>query len=236
MISNIFEKLAKSKTINNALDYIETNPANAARMLLMANVAKDVINCGFYTYQSLNNKDIPEEKRNFVAALDLSNGILNIGTQLLAGLWFTTKSVQAKICNGLFGKVANNYERFIKNNYPKIDNQDLQAKIQRSIDHQKIFGKCKSGFTAISTVVITTILAKRVVVPFLATPIASWFKNKYMNKKPNTPEKPEQNQIKTLNPNKVQSPVHSAVKQVPRPGSSERFHNDAYRAPLFNNP
>lgn len=234
MISTIFEKLAKSKPMNRALNYIEANPANAARMILMANVAKDAINCGFYTYQSLNNKDIPEEKRKFVASLDLANGLLMISTQLLAGLWFTTKSVQSKICNSLFGKVASNYEQFINNKYPKIDNQDLQAKIQRSIDHKKIFGKCKSGFTAISTVVITTIIAKRVIVPFIATPLASWFKNSYMDKKPHKPENQNQTPVRAINPNKVQSPVHSAVRPKNRQNSFERYNNDVYRAPIFN--
>ena len=184
MISWTFEKLAKSKTMNRILDYIASNPGNAARVLLLANVAKDAINCGFYVSQSLGNKNIPEEKRKFVASLDLANGILMITTQLLSGYYFTNKAVQAKITNKLFGKIGESYKKFIEHTTSNMAlDKDLIAKLERNIENNKIAGRCKAGFTAISTVIITTVIAKRIVVPFIATPLATWFKNKYMDKK-----------------------------------------------------
>lgn len=217
MIKPIFEKLAKSKTMNNILDYIQKNPENAARSLVLANVAKDAINCGFYVYQSMNNKDIPEEKRKFVASLDLANGVLMIATQLAAGFYFTTKKVQDKINGKLFGNVAENYKNYV-NNLSNGQNfgEDLLAKLERTIEHNKITKKCNTGFKAISTILITTVIAKRVVVPFIATPLASWFKNKYMESKHDAA--------------KNNSPVakHPAPQNTPKPNlQTPPFNNNA---------
>ena len=44
-------------------------------------VAKDGLGCYLYVKQSLNNDKIPEDKRKFVAALDLANGGLMIAMQ-----------------------------------------------------------------------------------------------------------------------------------------------------------
>ena len=57
--------------------------ATAALIATVSNVSKDAVNCAYYTIQSLNNERIPEDQRKFVAALDLSNGIMNVGIQIL---------------------------------------------------------------------------------------------------------------------------------------------------------
>ena len=54
-----------------------------SRIVLASAVTKDAVGCLFYTYQSLNNKRIPEDQRKFVGALDFANGILNVGVQVL---------------------------------------------------------------------------------------------------------------------------------------------------------
>ena len=56
----------------------------AATMMVTSIVTKDLVGCAIYTYQSYNNKKIPEEKRGFVAALDFINGIINVGGQILS--------------------------------------------------------------------------------------------------------------------------------------------------------
>ena len=71
--SNIGKKLANPKA----------TVATAAMIATVSNVSKDAVNCAYYTIQSLNNERIPEDQRKFVAALDLSNGIMNVGVQVL---------------------------------------------------------------------------------------------------------------------------------------------------------
>ena len=70
--SNIGKKLANPKA----------TVATAALIATVSNVSKDAVNCAYYTIQSLNNERIPEDQRKFVGALDLSNGLMNVGVQI----------------------------------------------------------------------------------------------------------------------------------------------------------
>ena len=44
----------------------------AATIAIISTTTKDLVNCIYYTKQSLNNEKIPEENRKFVAGIDLS--------------------------------------------------------------------------------------------------------------------------------------------------------------------
>lgn len=104
-IGNTYNKIITSKNIvgrffTRKFDQGLSDPARfAAAMLVTSIVSKDAIGCALYTSQSLNNKKIPEEKRPFVASLDLMNGIIMVGGQFLIG-----KVIDAKITPKLFGK------------------------------------------------------------------------------------------------------------------------------------
>src|SRR5574344_2832792 len=67
-------------------------------------VLKDGAGCYLYVNQSLHNKKIPEDKRKFVAALDLTNGGLMILTQILMFLTISSKKCQDKMFKSMFGK------------------------------------------------------------------------------------------------------------------------------------
>lgn len=73
--------------------------AFAATMMVTSIVSKDLVGCAVYTTQSWNNKKIPEDKRKFVAMTDLTNGIIMVGGQFLAG-----KVIEKKIGPSIFGK------------------------------------------------------------------------------------------------------------------------------------
>lgn len=76
----------------------------AAKTMVISIISKDIVNCVFYTYQSANNKKIPEDKRGFVAALDAVNGIINVGGQFLSAMLverFLTPILQGKAYTGV---------------------------------------------------------------------------------------------------------------------------------------
>ena len=58
-------------------------------------VTKDALGCYLYVKQSMSNKDIPKDKRGFVAALDLVNGVFMIGMQLLT---FARRVSLVRVC------------------------------------------------------------------------------------------------------------------------------------------
>lgn len=165
-----------------------SNPKNLGKMAITSIVLKDGLGCAMYVSQSLNNKDIPDDKRKFVAALDLTNGGLMILAQL--GMYYTISNdkVQGRIFNKLFGKkfdgIAKTKCQEAIKKLPKFKNIDSKAL-------EDIYGKFKGdvkGFFGIFTsLVAATILAKRVIVPFIATPLADkakvWMdKNENKNK------------------------------------------------------
>lgn len=137
-------------------------------------VLKDGLGCYMYVKQSLNNKNIPEEKRKFVAALDLANGGLMIIAQILMFKTISNEKFQAKIFDKLFGKY---FTRAAKKGAQEL--MLSQKKFAGKITNKEFninFAKCKKEiqghFGVLTSLVAATIIAKRVIVPFIATPLA----------------------------------------------------------------
>jgi hypothetical protein len=190
--ANLMEKVSGTGIMKSAVNYLcksngTIDEYKMGKVLVIANAAKDLVNCGFYVNQSYNNERIPEEKRKFVAALDLTNGVFMVTSQLLLGFTILNKKIQENITNKLFGglkeKASNYAKEIFKKNHPDLTGQKLEAiaKVVAEKFGNKVFNNCKQGFTLASGLIVSTIIAKRLLVPFLATPTAGWFKKKYMN-------------------------------------------------------
>ncbi len=136
-------------------------------------IAKDGVGCYMYVNQSLHNDKIPDDKRKFVAALDLANGGLMILMQILMHLTISNKLVQTKMFNKMFGK---NFDRAALKTYKKILNKrekfaDVDGKqFHKAMDNIK--DSVNEAFSNITSLVAATIIGKRVIVPFIATPLA----------------------------------------------------------------
>lgn len=201
-------KFFKEKMIQNA-----SEPAKfAASFLVLSIVSKDLVNCFLYTTQSLNNKKIPEEKRKFVAALDLMNGIIMVGGQFLVG-----KLIERKMTPKLFGKVFSGIysnpdtkKDTVLNTNKSLHSDTIHGLTEKvamekaateGIDISKVdlkalgksaiakvgkgstkYGYIEAGFTILVTALATTAFVKRVLAPLFATPLAGWFKDKFMEK------------------------------------------------------
>lgn len=118
-----FERFAKIPLIAKNIE--EGRVASiAARLMLYSIVSKDLVGCAIYTTQSLNNKEIPEEKRKFVAALDLMNGLIMVGGQLLAGLL-----IEKTLIPKWFGKI---YSGTLKNKNTGIETPLLASEAKNA--------------------------------------------------------------------------------------------------------
>lgn len=223
----LFNKLAKSKWMQKNLEQgVSDSERFAAAMLVTSIVSKDLVNCAFYTTQSYNNQKIPEEKRKFVAALDLMNGIIMVGGQLLIG-----KVIDAKVTPKLLSKFtgtikdAKGVEKTVNNKallHP--DNiKEMAQKAAKNLDlkiddkmTEKIVKNvtklCKEpfakGFGLFAAAIATTAIVKRTIAPLLSTPLAGWFKEKFMDKG----KKPEINKDTIEIESKVLAPSYSKTK------------------------
>jgi len=136
-------------------------------------ILKDGLGCYLYVKQSLDNKKIPSDKRKFVAALDLTNGGLMIGMQLLMFKTFSNENFQEK----LFGKLFNKYfDRPARKGYQALLQHQEKFKNISGNDFNEMFESIKKDargtFGALTSLVAAVIIAKRVIVPFIATPLA----------------------------------------------------------------
>lgn len=150
-VENAINKAANSKVMRKA--FSERAGEIAATVALASTTTKDAVNCFYYTTQSLKNEKIPEEKRKFVAMIDLANGALNVVSQLTLGMWIKNKAPKL-------------FEYFFRNS-------KLQGPTRKV---------AKNGFVLLTTLVTAQILLKRVLTPFLSTPMAHYLKD-YAEKK-----------------------------------------------------
>lgn len=174
------------KPLQKACNYFENDPAKALAYSTIASLLiKDGIGCYMYVNQSLHNKKIPEDKRKFVAALDLTNGVLMILTQLVS--FFAMRKFNQTFFPKLFkksfdknGNVLKTITSQIRLNQKKAA-ETVDRKLTIKKEYDKIKKTCYDCFSFVTELAAATIFAKRVVVPFLATPLAEKVKNK-MNK------------------------------------------------------
>lgn len=197
-----------TKWLNKTLDKARKEPAKyAARLVVLSFVSKDLINTCIYTYQSLNNKKIPEEKRSFVAANDLVLGFFNFAGQILMAKLFekhVTPLIEGKKYTGYMKdskEVAqykhpgapmspdniNKYTReAIKEKQGelktiKLENSDAIAEqMIKKLGGTSSKGKAvAAGLGIVVTMLATTAFIKRTVSPLFSTPIAGWLGDKW---------------------------------------------------------
>ncbi len=184
-------------------------PAAAATIALISNLTKDAVNCYYYVAQSLNNERIPEEKRKFVAGLDLANGILNVLVQTIVGVTLpvlTNKVFEKNIVPKFFSKDA------ISKMYTKLKPNVPLAGFEDKMLKNKAFAKI--GLSVIATLVGTQIIAKRIIVPLIATPLASYFKDKFKNNK--KCECSDYDGDKISFENNIKNDNHSKIENIPK--------------------
>lgn len=178
-------KFTKSSTVKNICEKFKNDPIKYAGYATLASLAtKDAVGCYLYVTQSLNNKKIPEDKRRFVANMDLTNGILNVITQI--GLTFGVKKLYKPVFNKMLNKSFNKRAWKDVITAYRRDAKSSNVAILRKLEADKKLQKTKdtiySAFAAVMDIFVATIVAKRCVVPFISTPLTQYFTNRHDKK------------------------------------------------------
>lgn len=192
-------------------NYRKNNVKYIAGIGILSIALKDGLGCYMYVKQSLNNKKIPPDKRKFVAALDLANGGLMILTQVATFFTISNKKVQEKIFDKLFNKFFNRAAR--KGHKSQLLNIEKFEKLTGKNFYTAFEALKKSSastFGVITSLVAATILAKRILVPFIATPLAEKTK-KYLYGKEGKPAAAEP-EVKTAEVKEDKTNKPEAVK------------------------
>lgn len=179
--SKVLGKASQIKPMRWLGDQFQKNPEKALAYTTVASiVVKDGVGCYKYVTQSLNNDKIPEKQRSFVAALDLTNGVLMILAQI--GMFFAMRKFSEPIFNRLFRGSFNekNAKEIASRIRMKFAEKGKEAPRKLVIDreYQKIRKDALDVFKFVADIAAATILGKRVIVPFIATPLANVVKDK----------------------------------------------------------
>lgn len=139
-------------------------------------IAKDGIGCAMYVTQSMNNKKIPDEKRKFVAALDLTNGLLMIVAQI--GMFLAMRKYSGPIFNKIFQKSFNPIAKSNTISRMRMWAAKKGETVSKKLGLEKVFDeKVQKGaldvFKFVLDTAAATIVGKRIIVPLIATPFAS---------------------------------------------------------------
>lgn len=208
-------KLTKSNTVRNICEKFKNDPIKYAGYATLASLAtKDAVGCYLYVTQSLNNKKIPEDKRRFVANMDLTNGILNVATQI--GLTFGLKKFYKPMFNKMLNKSFNKKAcKELITAYRKDAKASGDA-VLRKLEAEKKLQKTKdtiySAFEATMNIVVATIIAKRCIVPFLSTPITQYFTNQHDKKM--AAQKAAQGETETKTEVKPENNTNTAKEEI----------------------
>ncbi|MBR2430273.1 hypothetical protein IKB17_02265 [bacterium] len=177
--------LSKTKPVKKMTRAFQENPETALVLTTVGSIViKDGIGCKRYVSQSLNNEKIPEERRSFVAAVDLVNGIIMIVTQI--AMFFLMRKISEPMFNKMFKKSFNSQAK--RDILSKISEEYIKMgqTVPTKIDANKAYEKARSDalkiFKTIADVGIATIIGKRIITPFVSTPIANVVQEKYFKK------------------------------------------------------
>jgi hypothetical protein len=192
-VSTVYGYITKAKPVKRLGAKFQKDFSSALAATTVASIIiKDGLGCAMYVNQSLHNEKIPKKKRNFVAALDLTNGALMILAQI--GMFFAMKKFSEPIFNKLFKKSFNSENA--RNIYSRI-RMNMQKKgltpprkLELEEEFQKVRKNALDVFKFVADISAATIVGKRVIVPFIATPLASKVE-KRMNKGKEGVEEPK---------------------------------------------
>ena len=179
--SKVIGAFEKTRPMQWAEGKFNIDPEKALGIATVTSIViKDGVGCWKYVTQSLNNKKIPEEKRKFVAALDLTNGVLMIAAQI--AMYFAMRKYSGPLFEKLFQKSFN--PEMAKNIASRIRMKQVQKgeSVSRKLQIEKNYKQVKSDnadvFKFIADIAAATIIGKRVIVPLIATPLAAKVKDK----------------------------------------------------------
>ena len=181
-IARVLGAVTKSKPVKALTKKFQENPEGVlAATTVTSIVIKDGIGCYKYVSQSLNNKEIPDDKRAFVASMDLTNGSLMIGTQI--AMFYLMRKYSAPMFNKLFNKSFNPKVKRDMLTWLRMEAKKTNLQEPKKNVVEKVFEEKKKEaldlFKFIFDVGIATIIGKRIITPFIATPLAGVVQKKF---------------------------------------------------------
>lgn len=202
-IAKALGAISRTKPLKALGNAFQKDPEKALALTTVSSIIlKDGVGCYMYVTQSLHNKKIPDEKRKFVAALDLTNGGLMIAAQI--AMFFAMRKYSGPLFNKLFKKSFNAASK--SNTISRVRmhmaqrGEDVAKKLKIEKEYEKVKKSGQDIFKFILDISAATIIGKRVIVPLIATPLARVVEKRMAKKDEikNEPSEQSNNQNKQI--------------------------------------
>jgi len=147
---------------NHVIKCVKDKKINS-RFILLSAVTIDTFGNFVDAYNINKNTKIPEEEKKYMVFYKIVNCLVSVATMLSLGCLLTSDPVQ----------------------------KELRKRLLKNIAHNKqLFNICAEGLRNFTALAGTTIFVKRLLVPFISTPITSNIKKKISDKMPDEPANP----------------------------------------------
>ena len=141
--------------IKNHITRSRINSVYNTKALIVSAALLDIYGNTVDCIKIYNNKAIPDEQKKYLVSYKMVNGLVSAILETVAGFLITNKETQEKLSNFFF--------KSIKNNNPEL------------------FSQCSKGLMIFSSIVISTVMVKRLIAPVIITPIASFIKKNFLS-------------------------------------------------------
>lgn len=166
----LITRIVSSKAVRNT---VTTLSKNAPMLTVVSVVSKDLVGALVLFFQTKNNERIPEKKRGYLAAYELTSGSYNVLFPLTAGAILTAASFKHKTA-----KMA--FKRYYVD--PKTLEQATGAAKEALLKKMAFFEKCNKGLAQFIAIIFTAIISKRIICPFVGGPMATAFNKRFLQK------------------------------------------------------
>lgn len=146
-IGGITKAIFNSEFVKKQISKSSSDPKFLARTLLITSVSKDVFAYGLRVHNTLNNDKIPQDKKEYTAKMDAASAVATAVTQIGTGILVSSDKFQNFCTNKLFGSLK---------------------------DSPKELKHAKTAFNALSTLVLASVFAKRILTPIIAVEMVSY--------------------------------------------------------------
>jgi len=168
-VRNLYNNMFRQAWAKKVLP-VNPTARQAANLALISTLTKDALGCAMYTTQSYKNKEIPDDKRTFVTALDFSNGICNVVIPMITGPILSKNS--DKLFNKFFGHnfgdaACTSMHEALTKSGKKVSKEMVEQVVKKQSRNWGI-----AGFGVITMLVYSQILVKRIITPTLSTSMA----------------------------------------------------------------
>ncbi len=144
------------KACRNYIDRAAANKNFHLKTLIVSSALIELCQNGMDARKALKNKKISKDERGYMASYKMINGLLSFGTETTIGCVLASDNVQNKLANFCFKRLK---------------------------QHPEKFDKCASGLKNIFSILVASVFIRRLLVPFISTPLASKVKDNVIEKK-----------------------------------------------------